>query len=112
MWLSDIFTFLLRRHERLYLTAFMDDHSRFIVSFTLAHHQKGSLVLEALERGVAGYGTPQEVLTDQGRQYTAWRGETLFEERLRQYGIRHIKSRPQHPETLGKIERFLEDLVG
>ncbi len=110
MWQSDIFTFLLRRHERLYLTAFMDDHSRFIVSFTLAHHQKGSLVLEALERGVAGYGTPQEVLTDQGRQYTAWRGETLFEERLRQYGIRHIKSRPQHPETLGKIERFWKTL--
>jgi transposase InsO family protein len=110
LWQSDIFTFLLRRHERLYLTAFMDDHSRFLVSFVLAHHQKGSLVLEALERGIAAYGTPQEVLTDQGRQYTAWRGETLFEERLRQYGIRHIKSRPQHPETLGKIERFWKTL--
>jgi transposase InsO family protein len=110
LWQSDIFTFLLRRHERLYLTAFMDDHSRFMVSFVLAHHQKGSLVLEALERGIAAYGTPVEVLTDQGRQYTAWRGETLFEERLRQYGIRHIKSRPQHPETLGKIERFWKTL--
>jgi transposase InsO family protein len=110
LWQSDIFTFLLRRHERLYLTAFMDDHSRFLVSFVLAHHQKGSLVLESLERGIAAYGTPQEVLTDQGRQYTAWRGETLFEERLRQYGIRHIKSRPQHPETLGKIERFWKTL--
>jgi transposase InsO family protein len=110
LWQSDIFTFLLRRHERLYLTAFMDDHSRFLVSFVLAHHQKGSLVLESLERGIASYGTPQEVLTDQGRQYTAWRGETLFEERLRQYGIRHIKSRPQHPETLGKIERFWKTL--
>ena len=32
LWQSDIFTFLLRRHERLYLAAFMDDHSRFIVS--------------------------------------------------------------------------------
>jgi transposase InsO family protein len=110
LWQSDIFTFLLRRHERLYLTAFMDDHSRFLVSFVLAHHQKGSLVLEALERGVASFGVPQEVLTDQGRQYTAWRGETLFEERLRQHGIRHIKSRPQHPETLGKIERFWKTL--
>jgi transposase InsO family protein len=110
LWQSDIFTFLLRRHERLYLTAFMDDHSRFLVSFVLAHHQKGSLVLEALERGVAAFGMPQEVLTDQGRQYTAWRGETLFEERLRQYGIRHIKSRAQHPETLGKIERFWKTL--
>ena len=32
LWQSDIFTFLLRRHQRIYLTAFMDDHSRFIVS--------------------------------------------------------------------------------
>jgi transposase len=27
LWQSDIFTFLLRRHERVYLCAFMDDHS-------------------------------------------------------------------------------------
>jgi transposase InsO family protein len=60
LWQSDIFTFLLRRHERLYLAAFMDDHSRFIVSYALAHRQKSELVMEALERGIAEYGTPQE----------------------------------------------------
>lgn len=106
LWQSDIFTFLLRRHERLYLTAFMDDHSRFIVSHALAHHQKSGLVMEALERAIAEYGTPEEILTDQGRQYTAWRGETEFEQELRRQGIRHIKSRPQHPQTVGKVERF------
>ncbi len=110
MWQSDIFTFLLRRHERLYLTAFMDDHSRYIVSYTLAHHQRSTLVMEALARGIAAYGTPQEVLTDQGRQYTAWRGETEFEQELRRQGIRHVKSRPQHPQTLGKVERFWKTL--
>jgi transposase InsO family protein/transposase-like protein len=110
LWQSDIFSFLLRRHQRVYLTAFMDDHSRFIVSHVLAHHQKGSLTVEALERAVADYGVPREVLTDNGRQYTAWRGTTAFEELLRQYGIRHIKSRPQHPMTLGKVERFWKTL--
>ncbi len=110
LWQSDIFTFLLRRHERLYLTAFMDDHSRFIVSYALAHHQRSELVMEALRRGIAAYGAPREILTDQGRQYTAWRGETDFELELRREGIRHIKSRPQHPQTLGKIERFWKTL--
>src|SRR5260370_6096140 len=110
LWQSDIFTFLLRRHERIYLTAFMDDHSRFIVSYALGHHQKSSLVMEALLRGIAEYGTPKELLTDNGRQYTAWRGETEFEEELRRQGIRHIKSRPQHPQTLGKVERFWKTL--
>ncbi|MBK7861700.1 MAG: IS481 family transposase [Archangiaceae bacterium] len=110
LWQSDIFTFLLRRHQRVYVTAFMDDHSRFVVAHVLSHHQKGSLTCEALERGIASYGTPQEVLTDQGRQYTAWRGETAFEALLKQYGIRHVMSRPQHPQTLGKVERFWKTL--
>ena len=110
LWQSDIFTFELRRHQRVYLVGFMDDYSRYVVSWAMAHHQKSSLVIEALERGIAEYGQPHEVLTDQGRQYAAWRGETEFQELLRRYGIAHSKSRPQHPETLGKIERFWKTL--
>jgi transposase InsO family protein len=110
LWQSDIFTFLLRRHERVYVTAFMDDYSRYLVSLVIAHHQRSTLVLEALSRGIADYGAPREILTDQGRQYTAWRGHTDFEEELRRQGIRHIKSRAHHPETLGKIERFWKTL--
>ena len=110
LWQSDIFTFLLRRHQRLYVTAFMDDYSRYVVSFVVAHHQRSSLVLEALSRGIAEYGVPREVLTDQGRQYVAWRGTTDFETELKRQGIHHIKSRPHHPQTLGKIERFWKTL--
>jgi transposase InsO family protein len=78
LWQSDIFTFELRRHQRVYLVGFMDDYSRYLVSWAMAHHQKSSLVIEALERGIAEYGQPREVLTDQGRQYAAWRGTTEF----------------------------------
>lgn len=110
LWQSDIFTFELRRHQRVYVAAFMDDHSRYLVSWAMAHHQKSSLVIEALERGIAEYGEPREVLTDQGRQYAAWRGTTEFQELLRRRGIAHAMSRPQHPQTLGKIERFWKTL--
>lgn len=110
LWQSDIFTFLLRRHQRLYVTAFMDDYSRYVVSLVVAHHQRAALVLEALARGIAECGAPREVLTDQGRQYVSWRGHTDFEEELRRQGIHHIKSRPHHPQTLGKIERFWKTL--
>jgi transposase InsO family protein len=106
LWQSDLFTFLLRRHERVYVAAFLDDHSRYLVGLAMAHHQKSALVLEALARAIAEYGAPREILTDQGRQYSAWRGETAFEEELRRQGIRHVKSRPHHPQTCGKIERF------
>lgn len=110
LWQSDIFTFLLRRYQRIYVAAFLDDHSRFLVSHAIAHHQKASLVMEALHQGVAAFGAPREILTDHGRQYTAWRGSTEFEEELRREGIVHVKSRPQHPQTLGKIERFWRTL--
>jgi len=110
LWQSDIFTFLLRRYERVYLCAFMDDHSRFMVGWSMARHQKEFLVREALDKAIAKYGAPHEVLTDNGRQYTAWRGTTRFEEELRRQGIRHLKSRAQHPQTLGKVERFWKTL--
>ena len=110
LWQTDLFMFQLRRHERVYLCTFMDDHSRFLLSHVLAHHQKASLVLETLERAIASWGTPEEVLSDQGRQYKTWRGETEFTQVLRQHGIRHVTSRPQHPQTLGKIERFWKTL--
>jgi hypothetical protein len=106
LWQSDLFTFLLRRHERIYVAAFLDDHSRYLVSLSIAHHQRSALVLEALSRGIADYGAPKEILTDQGRQYTAWRGSTEFEAELKRHGIAHVKSRPHHPQTCGKIERF------
>jgi transposase InsO family protein len=46
------------------------------------------------------------MLSDQGRQYASWRGTTRFEAELRKDRVHHIKSRPHHPMTLGKIERF------
>ena len=110
LWQSDLFTFLLSRHERIYVAAFLDDHSRYLVSLAMAHHQRSVLVLEALSRGIADYGAPREILTDQGRQYTAWRGSTEFEAELKRHGIAHVKSRPHHPQTCGKIERFWKTL--
>jgi hypothetical protein len=51
-------------------------------------------------------------LTDNGRQYTNWRGKTRFEQELEKDRVRHIRSRPHHPMTLGKIERFWKSILG
>src|SRR6185437_12010114 len=47
---------------------------------------------------------------DNGRQYTTWRGTSRFEAELKKDGVAHFKSRPHHPMTLGKIERFWESI--
>jgi hypothetical protein len=57
-------------------------------------------------RAAAEYNPPKEMLTDNGRQYTSWRGNSRYELEMKKDKIHHIKSRPHHPMTLGKIERF------
>jgi hypothetical protein len=103
---SRTLTVLKRQNRRVYLVAFMDDHSRFIVSHSLGGTQSTELVLEALRSGIASHGVPAEVLTDNGAQYVTWRGKSAFSKECDARGIRQIVARPRHPQTLGKIERF------
>ena len=111
LWQSDITSFHLTRHStRVYLTVFLDDFSRYVVSWNLATHQRQELVTEALMDGVSRFGKPAEVLTDQGRQYFAWRGKSDFQKILVREGIEHVVSRTHHPETLGKCERLWETI--
>jgi transposase InsO family protein len=107
LWQTDLFTFVLKRqNRRVYLVAFMDDHSRFITGYGLHASQSSALVLEVLRAGIASYGTPEEILTDNGSQYVTWRGKSAFTKELDKRGIRQIVARPRRPQTLGKIERF------
>lgn len=107
LWQTDLFTFTLKRqNRRLHLVAFLDDHSRFVVSYGLHASASTALVLEALEAGIASYGPPEEILTDNGPQYVTWRGKSQFSKHLEKRGIRQIVARPRRPQTLGKVERF------
>jgi transposase InsO family protein len=107
LWQSDITSFVLRRHSlRVYLTVFLDDCSRYVVAFALEAHQRQELVSQALLEGIGRFGKPREVLTDQGRQYFAWRGKSAFQKLLEREGIAHVVSRTHHPQTLGKCERL------
>ncbi len=111
LWQSDITSFLLARHHvRVYLTVFLDDFSRYVVSWSLQVHQRQDLVIEALYEGIGRFGKPKEVLTDQGRQYFAWRGKSDFQKRLEKEGIRHVVARAHHPQTVGKTERLWETI--
>lgn len=109
LWQSDITSYMLTRHsQRVYLTVFMDDYSRYVVAWSLAVRQTTEFVSETLLDGVSKFGKPEEVLTDQGRQYFAWRGKSDFQKILDREGIKHVVSRSHHPQTLGKCERFWE----
>jgi transposase InsO family protein len=107
LWQTDLFTFVLKRHNRrLFLVAFLDDHSRFLVSYGLHASQSAALVMEVLRAGLTNYGPPEEILTDNGSQYVTWRGKSAFSKELEKRGIRQVVASPRRPQTLGKIERF------
>lgn len=106
MWQVDITTFELKRMFRVYLIAFIDDHSRYIVTHGLFRQQTAEAVQEVLQGGIGQWGAPREILSDNGRQFASWRGKTQFQKILKRQGIQHVRSAPHHPMTLGKIERF------
>ena len=60
------------------VVAYLDDYSRFLVSFALSASSSGTFVRDALQEGIANYGAPEEVLTDNGTQYRTWRGKSRF----------------------------------
>ena len=109
LWQTDIFTFRLAG-KNAYLIGFIDDYSRYIVGLEIYRSQNAENVMEVYRRAVGEYGVPREMLSDNGRQFAAWRGTTRFQEELRKDKVHHIRSRPHHPMTLGKIERFWKNI--
>lgn len=111
LWQTDIMTFMLKSQYRVYLIGFMDDNSRFLVGWGLYRFQTAANVMEVFRAAVEKHGTPKELLSDNGRQYYTWRGKSAFTTMLTKMGIRHIRSRPYHPQTLGKIESFWRNII-
>ena len=105
MWQSDIFTFKLGG-KYAYVVAFMDDYSRYIVNLDLYRSPTGAAVIETYRVAAGEYNPPKEMLTDRGPQYLNWRGKSRFAVELTKDRVAHLVSRPQHPMTLGKVERF------
>jgi transposase InsO family protein len=110
MWQIDIFTFNLKRMYKVYLIGIIDDHSRYLVGWGLYRQQTSEAVMEVVKGAIGQWGAPREILSDNGRQFVAWKGKTQFQKTLKQQGIQHVRSAPRHPMTLGKIERFWQTI--
>jgi len=110
LWQVDITMWTAAKGLKVYLIGFLDDYSRYLVGWGLYAAQGSAQVLEVLRNAVAQYGTPKEILSDQGRQFYSWRGKCPFQKELAREGIQHVVSRSHHPQTLGKIEAFWKHL--
>ena len=91
---------------------FLDDHSRLITGCRAVERATTENTWEVFCAAVAAWGLPRGHLSDNGLNFSGrLRGfEVSFEANLRAAGVRPITSRPFHPQTCGKIERFHQTL--
>jgi transposase InsO family protein len=112
-WQSDWTEWALADGTSVAIAGTIDDHSRYLVGLAAAVGAgTGALVWMVMLAGIAECGIPSMSLTDNGFIYTGkWRGfEATFEVNLRALGTKTINSKPFHPQTCGKIERFWQTL--
>ena len=72
-------------------------------------------MLATFRQTTAAHGIPASTLTDNGMVYTVrWAGgrggRNAFEQQLRDWNVVQKNSRPSHPTTCGKVERFQQTL--
>jgi transposase InsO family protein len=88
----------------------IDDHSRFIVCAKVVAAATARPVCQALAGALAQYGIPGQILTDNGKVFTArfgrGPGPVMFDRICTDNGIRHLLTAPYSPTTTGKVERL------
>jgi hypothetical protein len=92
----------------------IDDHSRFVVSARVVVRATARPVCDALTRAMRAHGVPGQILSDNGKVFTArfgpGPGPVLFDRICIDNGITHILTAPRSPTTTGKIERWHKTL--
>jgi transposase InsO family protein len=100
------------------ILCFLDDHSRYALSVTCHQPVTGPVVVAVFRQAVADQGIPASVLSDNGMVFTTrFAGgragrDTIngFQAELRRLGVVQKHSKPNHPTTCGKVERFHQTL--
>jgi transposase InsO family protein len=113
VWQVDITHWLLANGREVEILNIEDDHSRLLVGSTARTVFKAGDIVTDLHAAIAHYGRPERLLTDNGAVFTgAYRGHgwVALEREAVALGIALRHSRPYHPQTCGKVERFHQTL--
>ncbi|MBA3431298.1 MAG: DDE-type integrase/transposase/recombinase [Actinobacteria bacterium] len=111
-WQSDVTIWELDDGSKVEILNFLDDFSRVCVASRVLETTSSPDVVATLYEAGAAWGLPASLLTDNGCVYTAaYRGGySAMESELFHLGITYKHSRPYHPQTCGKVERFHQTL--
>jgi transposase InsO family protein len=107
-WQADVTHVGIADGVTLEVLNIIDDHSRLCVAARVFVSTHSPDVVRSLHRAAAQWGYPEKFLSDNGAIFTASKGGGVgdLEAELLSLGIASKHSRPYHPQTCGKIERF------
>jgi transposase InsO family protein len=111
-WQADITHWRLASGREIEILNAVDDHSRLLVGSDARVVFKAADVVACFHEAAARHGFPAALLTDNGAVFTAVPrgGRCAIELETARLGIRYVHSRPYHPQTCGKVERFHQTL--
>jgi transposase InsO family protein len=112
-WQADITHWRLADGTEVEILNILDDHSRVCIASMAGLIFTGTQVWQVFLTAIGRWGPPAEVLTDNGAVFTGkqrGQGRVALEVQCGLRGIKISHSRPYHPQTCGKVERFHQTL--
>jgi transposase InsO family protein len=115
-WQTDMCHWRLQNGAEFELLSWIDDHSRYCLGVTVHKRVNAPIVVETFHQAAKTHGYPASVLSDNGMYFTARfarggkSGPNHIQTVLANMGIDQKHSRPHHPTTCGKVERFQQTL--
>ena len=97
------------------IISWLDDCTRYALHVTAHRRVTAPIVLTTFRETAGQHGIPASTLTDNGMVYTTRfaggrGGRNGFEAQLRAWQVVQKNSRPSHPTTCGKVERFQQTM--
>lgn len=108
-WQADLTHWQLADGTEISILNIIDDHSRLCLGSDARRSTTGPDVVASFRKAFQTWGIPAKVLTDNGAVFTAKQrgdGRVALEVELGVLGVKCDHSRPYHPQTCGKVERF------
>ena len=106
MWQTDFTYFKILGWGWYYLSTILDDYSRYIVHWELCSNMKAEDVIRTidctLEKAGLDKSNRPRLLSDNGSCYIS----SELAEYIEQEEMSHVRGKPLHPQTQGKIERY------
>lgn len=104
-WQLDDTTWQLADGSEVKIFNVIDDHSRLLVASTAMRSCSGAAALVSLGEAASVLGWPERTLSDNAKAF-----RDVLADALAELGVNARHSRPYHPQTNGKVERFHQTL--